>query len=334
MNTPTINQLDIINYPKSLTVLAKPGSGKTFTIAEKIKKILKNTLDFRGVIAISYTNKASKELKDRVVKGGIDSKQSFFGTISSFYLNEVIYKFAYYLFDKPNKEVLVYSSSDNIEEVLAMDIAYEDSGNTLLSDSLIPLVKDNFQKGIISLSLVDAIAIYVFDSCKECQNYIKSRYTHIFIDEYQDCGFLQDMFFQKMMGIGLVGVAVGDKDQAIYQFAGKDSKYLLDLPTKHGIKTFLLDKNFRCHDHIKNYALRLLDGVTVPGKNDERIIRMLCKGNEIKIANAIDLFIPLLKEKGIIETNSQIAILTRNERTGDIVSSNLVTKNIFFKRTP
>ena len=114
---PTLSQQKIIEYKGNLTVLARPGSGKTFTISEKIKVIVHDLHDYQGVVAISYTNKASKELFDRVSKSGTDVKRSFFGTISSFYLNEIIYKFAKYIFGKPNKEVLVYSKSDNITEV-------------------------------------------------------------------------------------------------------------------------------------------------------------------------------------------------------------------------
>jgi len=57
--TPTAEQKKAIDYPGSMVIIAKPGSGKTFVIAEKIRSILPVLPDYRGVIAISYTNKAS-----------------------------------------------------------------------------------------------------------------------------------------------------------------------------------------------------------------------------------------------------------------------------------
>ena len=331
---PTLSQQKIIEYKGNLTVLARPGSGKTFTISEKIKVIVHDLHDYQGVVAISYTNKASKELFDRVSKSGTDVKRSFFGTISSFYLNEIIYKFAKYIFGKPNKEVLVYSKSDNITEVEMMNKLLEAKKSLELDSELLELIQKNFLKGIISLELIDPIALYIFSNCIECRNYIKARYTCVFIDEYQDCGYIQNIFFIKLMDLGLIGIAVGDKDQAIYQFAGKDSKYLIDLAKKHNVKAFILDKNFRCHHNIRDYALRLLDGVTIPHTEEQRIIRLNCKDDEKSIANAIDIFIPILKKQNIVTKNNQIAILVRGERTGDIISDNIKTKHVFFRKTP
>jgi len=331
---PTLSQQKIIEYKGNLTVLARPGSGKTFTISEKIKVIVHDLHDYQGVVAISYTNKASKELFDRVSKSGTDVKRSFFGTISSFYLNEIIYKFAKYIFGKPNKEVLVYSKSDNITEVEMMNKLLEAKKSLELDSELLELIQKNFVKGIISLELIDPIALYIFSNCIECRNYIKARYTCVFIDEYQDCGYVQNNFFIKLMDLGLIGIAVGDKDQAIYQFAGKDSKYLIDLAKKHNVKAFILDKNFRCHHNIRDYALRLLDGVTIPHTEEQRIIRLNCKDDEKSIANAIDIFIPILKKQNIVTKNNQIAILVRGERTGDIISDNIKTKHVFFRKTP
>ena len=60
---PTEEQKNAIDYSQSMVIIAKPGSGKTFVISEKIRNILPALPDYKGVIAISYTNKASDELK-------------------------------------------------------------------------------------------------------------------------------------------------------------------------------------------------------------------------------------------------------------------------------
>ena len=92
--TLTKEQLDIINAEGNIVVIAVPGSGKTTTITYKIKKILSELDEYQGVIAISYTNKASNELKGRVMNISADLNNSFFGTIYSFYLSEIIIPFA------------------------------------------------------------------------------------------------------------------------------------------------------------------------------------------------------------------------------------------------
>lgn len=63
---PTDIQKDIIDFEGNIVVLASPGSGKTFVLSEKIRRVLDDDslLDYQGVIAISYTRKASANLKD------------------------------------------------------------------------------------------------------------------------------------------------------------------------------------------------------------------------------------------------------------------------------
>ena len=93
IKSPTDEQREIIDYPGNIVVTAKPGSGKTFTIVEKIANVLPDLPDYKGVIAISFTNKASDELKSRCKQRCKDTKQSFFGTIDKFYLSQIIMPF-------------------------------------------------------------------------------------------------------------------------------------------------------------------------------------------------------------------------------------------------
>lgn len=97
INEPTNEQKAILNYNGNTVVTANPGSGKTYTVVEKIGKVLHDLPSYKGIIAISFTNKASDELKKRCKRKGINAKSSFFGTIDKFYISEIIipYAFAY-----------------------------------------------------------------------------------------------------------------------------------------------------------------------------------------------------------------------------------------------
>lgn len=77
---PTEEQEKIINCDGNIVVLAAPGSGKTFVLSEKIKKTLKKEelLDYNGVVALSFTRKASSNLKKRSLAYGLPKKNSFF----------------------------------------------------------------------------------------------------------------------------------------------------------------------------------------------------------------------------------------------------------------
>ena len=71
INEPTNEQKAILNYNGNTVVTANPGSGKTYTVVEKIGKVLHDLPSYKGIIAISFTNKASDELKKRCKRKGI-----------------------------------------------------------------------------------------------------------------------------------------------------------------------------------------------------------------------------------------------------------------------
>ena len=110
--TLTKEQEKVINFDGSLVSIAKPGSGKTTVLSRLIKRKLPDLPSHRGVIAISYTNKASDELKKRSSSGGIDIKASFLGTIDKFCDSEIIIPFLPQLWGRPEEEITVTKISD------------------------------------------------------------------------------------------------------------------------------------------------------------------------------------------------------------------------------
>lgn len=246
---PTFQQRDILDYPNNLIVIEEYGSGKTYTISEKIKDILKNTLEYQGVIAISYTNKSSAELKQRTLNLGVKAKSSFFGTMSLFYLVEIIYPFGSHIFGNPLTELKVCGKQDKLEEIIPVRevLQGKDMDNLLLDD--INMLATLYVKGFVLLETIDALAVYIYDNSLACRRYIKARYTHVVIDEFQDCGKMQYEMFIRLVNDGLTGIAVGDKDQSIYGFSGKSSDYLLRLVASPGFKPF--------------YSTKILDGINL-----------------------------------------------------------------------
>ena len=87
-------QRNAIACPDHMVVVARPGSGKTTVVAQKVRNCLSPMRPYQGIIAISYTNKASVELERRCKAEAFDVKRSFFGTIDDFCLREIIYPFA------------------------------------------------------------------------------------------------------------------------------------------------------------------------------------------------------------------------------------------------
>ncbi|OOM70594.1 DNA helicase II [Clostridium puniceum] len=331
---PTSQQRDVINYSNNIVVMAKPGSGKTYTISEKIKGILKNSLEYQGVIAISYTNKASAELKHRILNLGVNAKSSFFGTMSLFYLVEIIYPFGNHIFGNPSTELEVCGKEDESDEVIKgrKVLQGKDMDNLLLND--IKILATLYVKGFILLETIDALAVYIYKNSLACRRYIKARYTHVVIDEFQDCGKMQYEMFIKLVNDGLTGIAVGDKDQSIYGFSGKSSDYLLRLVANPDFKPFYLDKNFRCHKSISDYSLRLLDhSYPMNDSLEKRIFKRRVSGSEKAIVQYIEKLMPSIKKKYNFHKNSDIAILVPSNSYGDLIACHFTIKHKYFKKT-
>ncbi|MCU0433624.1 MAG: ATP-dependent helicase [Bacteroidia bacterium] len=320
---PTEQQKLILEYDGNSVVIAAPGSGKTFVISEKIKRNLKVLLEHQGVIAISYTNKASTELKKRSLSNGENPMSSFFGTIDKFNLSEIIIPFAKHLFGIPKVQIKItkFSSMPKHEN---KNFDWFNSNLTLerLSAANIDLLKSYFLNGLIYIETIGILANYVYTNSIACKNYIRARYKYIYIDEYQDSGFEQHQIFQKIKLLNIKAIAVGDLNQSIYEFSGKDAKYLQELTKDETFKYFKLDKNHRCHPSIINYSNYLLNPKTELIDTEHNFI-FFCRieGNENSIANWLDEKIDNVQKAFDIEKRNQIAILTRTTRTGEIINS-------------
>ena len=320
----TEEQKAIIESEGNVVVIAVPGSGKTTTISYKIGKILTDISEYNGIIAISYTNKASDELKDRVLRITPTIYNSFFGTIYNFYLSEIIVPFARYIFSMYREiEIVSYNQTENED--------FKD----LTDEEKIQIIKDYYLDGKIILEGIPLFANYIFDCSQSCRKYLKSRYTHIFVDEYQDCEILQHNIFKKIVEIGIVGVAVGDPDQSIFKYSGSNPSYLLELSEMDSFNSFGLSINHRSHKSIVNYAYKFL----FPNNDyeivdEKRIYKWNINGDEKILANNIDALIPKLKNKFEIDCNGKIAILCRSNSTAKTIFNYIETPAVCFFDSP
>ncbi len=312
---PTDEQKRIILDEGNVVVTAKPGSGKTFTIVEKISKISDKLLSYQGIIAISFTRKASRELEQRAKYRGIPKKQSFYGTIDSFYVSQIIMPFAKHLTGK-TVQLEVKAKVEEYPEYA--ELTNLRNGTTPELEAL--LVK-SFCNGHIFLDLCGETALFILQHIKEATEYLLARYTHIFIDEYQDCGEIQHKIFTLLVDRGLTGVAVGDIDQAIYAFSKRYPKYLVSLLTHEKFSPYEITKNHRCHESISDYSLRLL-GKDVQPKEEKRVFKVSLMGDETTIAKKITTLLPQIKARYDTALNNKVAILCRSNATASKIALN------------
>ncbi len=333
--TPTDEQKNIIDASGHIVVVARPGSGKTFVLSEKIRELLPLMKSYKGVIAISFTNKASKELKDRSLKGGFDKKESFFGTIHKFYISEIILSFGKQIFGLSENEIDIIDinqeslSNDELTYIEYIEKNFDSSDPTHTD-----YINSLFNQGKIYINLIEVFAIYIFDNSIACRNYLKSKYKFVIIDEFQDCGKEQFEVFMKLKNLGLTAIAVGDLDQSIYEFTGKSPEFLSNLISHSDFTTFSLTRNHRCHPSIINYSLSLISpNVDLLETDDTRVYHRNITGNEISIATWIDTHIQGMCDSFGAESLSDVAILTRGHRTATFIDNNMTTPHRILKQS-
>ena len=336
---PTDIQKKIIQCEGNIVVLASPGSGKTFVLSEKIRRVLKDniTLDYQGVIAISYTRKASANLKKRTLGDGMQSKNSFFGTIDNFCLTQIIETFGCYTFGHSSKDIEVkgLNELDNngknlFEWIKEIHPDYDDIEATQIED-----LKALFCQGYVLVESLELLALFIIKNCPACRKYLQARYKYVFIDEFQDADTYTNELFLLLIELGLKGIAVGDVNQSIFGFANKNSEYLKSLETKTDFTSFTLGDNFRCSIPIINYSNRLLDeNSTILDTDKEGMYLVRVNGSEYSIAEYIDNEIESVKSEWNVSDNSEIAILVKNERTQKIIDESLEVPHRVIKTTP
>ncbi|WP_165062950.1 UvrD-helicase domain-containing protein [Adlercreutzia sp. ZJ154] len=233
-SSPTPEQQAAIEHLGNAVVTARPGSGKTFTLVRMIAQEASDLLSYQGIIAISYTNKASDELEERCDSFGIDRASSFFGTIDKFCISEIISPFISHISGRSADFEIVENGDCAEWSQLAKRPLNDNDVRAFLHESLL--------SGSIPISAIGPMTLYILDTVPQARIYVSSKYTSVFIDEYQDCGLCQHLIFKRLVSYGLRGVVVGDIDQAIFRFADKSPDHLIELIKKGRISSFQINK--------------------------------------------------------------------------------------------
>lgn len=307
--TPTPEQKLAIAYPDSLVVTACPGSGKTTVMAEKIISVLQLNKRYQGIIGITFTKKASAELKKRCISNTNDLKSSFFGTIDSFCYQELIIPFLERLWGgNPRSCAVVKKLND---EQFALFEREHNSPSIQELDEDVGF-KQLYLQNTLWMSSFSALAVFILRESVAAQNYISAKYTHVFMDEYQDSSLAQHELFLTLKHLGLIATAVGDVAQSIFRFRGSRPELLDSLIHSPDFNHIHLGKNHRCHPSITNYANRLLDpDCNLLDTDKIRVSRYLLKGLPSEAAKTVSKWITKWVREEKIESASKVVILAK-----------------------
>ncbi len=262
---------------RPLIVEAGPGTGKTRTLTEKIVHLItKAKVDSDSILALTFTNKAAQEMKQRISKmipGDKPNTNSVFtATFHSFCL--MILKeyssFEFEIADSDIRETLMKQACKDKEIKHAnadMIIQKEkQSLNTFkaLKDKTIGNIWQEYESLLLKNKLVDfegliLMTVKLLQNDNELLLKLQKRFIHIFVDEYQDINKAQYVLIKLMADNGKNLMVIGDPDQSIYGFRGSDNKYFKqfagDFPDS---KIITLNKNYRSTQTILDASYQLI----------------------------------------------------------------------------
>ena len=244
-----------------VAIVACPGSGKTFTVIHRVAHLLRHGFAAKDILVITFTRKASQELKQRLKSMGLDVRELTVRTFHSFGLS-VLRKFGH-LLNMHNFSI--------ISQAEQLDLLTEMSGKRLSKDILLQLqnyksggtvpddMKQLFDKyttrirSIRSCDYTDLIVLplELMQRNKEVLEFYQRRFKYGLVDEMQDVSKVQFELVKLLFGnLGKLTV-VGDDDQTIYGWRGADARLLLDFQTVFPNAVIVrLTKCFRCAPHI------------------------------------------------------------------------------------
>lgn len=324
---PTLEQQAAIDCEGNVVVTARPGSGKTFTLARMIARESARLLSYQGVIAISYTNKASDELRDRCRRLGVERKMSFFGTIDSFCMGQILVPFVSHVTHKATNLNLV--EDELCPEWKSLE------GQMIDDENLRSFIIGSFRDGNLPIGALGPAALFILEMVPQAMAFIKARYTAIFVDEYQDCGKYQHLLMKKLIACGLRGIAVGDLDQAIFRFADKSPSHLREFLTSNDFRRFEITKNYRCDKAIQAYSLTLLGAHSgsIP-RADRRVFAIHMNGDEETLSAGIRERLPMILRKYGVSERREVALIGFGNKTLDRFADFIDLPHKRFSETP
>ena len=295
-----------------LLVLAGAGSGKTRVITRKIVHLIDEVgLAPRQVAAVTFTNKAAREMKARVGEL-LQGRHSGGPTIATFHtlgLNilrreqrQLGLKAGFSLFDDQDscgllRELLRIDDGDDDARALAWRI----SGwkNALLTPEQALARADDepsaraarlyaaYQRALRAYNAVDfddliLLPVQLFDQQPEVLERWQNRIRHLLVDEYQDTNLSQYRLVRLLVGVRGGLTVVGDDDQSIYAWRGARPENLqqlkLDFPR---LKVIKLEQNYRSTGRILGAANRLI--ANNPHVFEKRLWSELGPGDPIRV---------------------------------------------------
>lgn len=305
LNKLNESQREAVEYNEGPSlVIAGAGSGKTRVLTYKIAYLVHLGLAPQSILALTFTNKAAREMKERIaaITGDQTARRLWMGTFHSIFSRILRYEaehigypsnFTIYdttdsksllkaiikemqLDDKVYRLGMVQSRISNAKNALVTWKAYEQSKELMQHDidSKVPLLREIYkryqnrcqQAGAMDFDDLLLQTNILFRDHPQVLEKYRSFFQFVLVEEYQDTNFAQHLIVQRLCEQHRRICVVGDDAQSIYSFRGANIDNILQFKNQYpGCRIFKLERNYRSTQNIVNAANSLIH------KNKEQI---------------------------------------------------------------
>ena len=295
-------------------LLAGAGSGKTGVLMHRIAYLIEEKhIDPYNIMAITFTNKAAKEMKERIGKligeeGNFVWVMTFHSSCVRFlrrFIDRIGFDNSFTIYDSDDQRTLMkkifkeYDINSKVYKERTVLNAISNCKNELMSPSeYMKTAIDSYEKGLArlyelyqsalkknnALDFDDLICrcVELFEKCPEVLDYYQNRFRYIMVDEYQDTNTAQFrliyLLAQKYKNI----CVVGDDDQSIYKFRGANIENILSFEERlENVKVIKLEQNYRSTGNILDAANAVIKNNR--GRKDKRLWTEWESGDNIEL---------------------------------------------------
>ena len=358
----------VVNTDGPMLILAGAGSGKTKVLTTKVAYLIEEkNIDPNNILAITFTNKAAKEMKERIFK--LEGNSAFYIQISTFHsfglkiLKEncelLGYEKNFTILDsddslsiikkimkelnidanKYNPKAIKNVISNNKNEIIDPE-KYSLYVNTDFDEIALEVYR-KYEKSLKINNAVDfddllILPLKLFNNNPGVLQKYQEKYKYVFIDEYQDTNEPQ-YILSKMISAKYKNITVvGDADQAIFTWRGANYKNILNFENDYkDAKVVLLEENYRSTKTILNAANNVIKNNKV--RKEKNLWTQNEEGSKITYYKAFDEKdesnyvvneIKKLIEKGV--NPKDICVLYRANAQSRTVEEAFLTSNISY----
>ena len=362
-------QKEAIEHIKGpLLIVAGAGSGKTRVLTYRYAHLVKNhSVNFSNILAITFTNKAANEMKERISKLlGLDIHPKWISTFHSScvkilrthgYL--IGYKTNFTIYDQSDSSKLIRNCmrDNNVDLKQYSPRRFQASISGLKNmrispgeaieaaesffDVKVAEIYTSYEKKLMLANSMDFDDLLIktvdlLETSDEALNFWSSKFQYIMVDEYQDTNLVQYKLIELLSSKHKNLCVVGDSDQSIYAFRGADIRNIQEFEKDfHDAKIITLDKNYRSSQKILDIANAVISNN--PRSQDKKLWTDNSEGldvNVIEFSSERDeskWITSEIKEVLSKDKESEIAIFYRTNNQSRIFEEELRRNSINYK---